>query len=337
VLRNPIKGEQQLRNERFIALRFDGPFKPGHSIPIEFSKGEGKRTPLEVPYSADEAEPAYVVEWNEQTQKNELKRVGHSSGGAMLSPLIREAQAQQEVSPGAAAGQTSPLQPAPPADDRCTQDIATLQDSSTDVGAKIAATEDLGQLDDAHFRDCLSTRTKREPVLVTFIDLSRHDDPELASKSHRVLRRFDVDQYLIQQLSRPESAKAVEPILLRLDRTQAEAVLKRAGAEQSPSLKRLSGRIGAGEQTQMVRPSGSAKGDRYYVEATWDPNRQDVVDCLTRLFNEELISRRSLADEAALMRARSERLVYWYDKDWAIGMARKVEACGGKASFVNPK
>src|SRR5439155_5430336 len=143
-------------------------------------KGEGKRTPLEVPYSADEAEPAYVVEWNEQTQKNELKRVGHSSGGAMLSPLIREAQAQQEVSPGAAAGQTSPLQPAPPADDRCTQDIATLQDSSTDVGAKIAATEDLGQLDDAHFRDCLSTRTKREPVLVTFIDLSRHDDPELA-------------------------------------------------------------------------------------------------------------------------------------------------------------
>jgi len=37
------------------------------------------------------------------------------------------------------------------------------------------------------------------------------------------------------------------------------------------------------------------------------------------------------------MKGRRDRVVYWYGKEWAISIARKIEDCGGQARFVSPR
>jgi hypothetical protein len=86
----------------------------------------------------------------------------------------------------------------------------------------------------------------------------------------------------------------------------------------------------------LLRPTGSSQGDRYYVRATWDPADEHEVPCLTQLFNDELASTRSVKAEAAKMKGRAERLIYWYSKDWAISISKKISDCGGKAQYVTP-
>jgi hypothetical protein len=94
--------------------------------------------------------------------------------------------------------------------------------------------------------------------------------------------------------------------------------------------------VRSGEKQQILAPVGSEGGDRYYVKANWDPKDQKTAGCLTELFNKELISSRTLLEEQQMMSGRSERLVYWYTKDWALSMAEKIKACGGNASFPLP-
>ena len=81
----------------------------------------------------------------------------------------------------------------------------------------------------------------------------------------------------------------------------------------------------------MLTPVGSSGGDRYYVQAHWDPKNRRV----TGLFHRELASTLPLQDEQKLMADRSERLVFWYTKEWALSIAGEIDACGGKASFPN--
>ena len=69
-------------------------------------------------------------------------------------------------------------------------------------------------------------------------------------------------------------------------------------------------------------------------QLTWNANNATVFDCLTRLFNSELVSKRTLREESALMRGKTQRFVFWYTKDWAIHISEEIKKCGGKAEFV---
>src|SRR5439155_13043922 len=89
-------------------------------------------------------------------------------------------------------------------------------------------------------------------------------------------------------------------------------------------------------QAQQIAPTASPQGDRYYVKATWDPANASTVDCLASLFNKELITNRTLDQERSLMKNRKARLVYGYDKEWGVGIAGKIKACGGSAAYVHP-
>jgi hypothetical protein len=34
------------------------------------------------------------------------------------------------------------------------------------------------------------------------------------------------------------------------------------------------------------------------------------------------------------MRGKSQRFVYWYSKEWAMGIASRIKRCGATAEFV---
>ena len=72
------------------------------------------------------------------------------------------------------------------------------------------------------------------------------------------------------------------------------------------------------------------------MQANWDPRDEKSTGCFTHLFNREPAIVRSLAEEQKLMAGRSQRVAYWYTKEWALLMAEKISMCGGKASFPAP-
>jgi hypothetical protein len=166
------------------------------------------------------------------------------------------------------------------------------------------------------------------------MDLTRHSDKELSYRAKQVLNRIDIHEYLVQQLqstNRADRANA-EKVLFKLDKAEAMKVSSKLGPTRSSE---LASRLESRGNAPQVLPTASPQGDRYYVKATWDPRNPSVVECLTGLFSRELISNRSLDQERSLMKNRSERLVYWYDKEWSVEMSRQIKSCGGTATFVH--
>jgi hypothetical protein len=111
--------------------------------------------------------------------------------------------------------------------------------------------------------------------------------------------------------------------------------VKLAAANGAPGIKDLAGAVSSGKKQTVLVPTGSEKGDRYYIKATWNPNDKAAVHCLNDLFNAELAGNLSLQDDAGKMNGH-ERYAYWYTKEWATSFSTKVVKCGGQASYSRP-
>jgi hypothetical protein len=203
------------------------------------------------------------------------------------------------------------------------------------VGAKIDALDRLNGLDAAALKAYSETVTEKEPFALTLIELTRHSDRELSSKAKALADKAGVNQGIAAQLNSPKAdvRNAAQKAVFRMSPERAETILQQTA--QTPQNRTLASQVQAGTKQRVLTPVGSAGGDRYYVKAQWDPRNQTVVNCLTGVFNRELISTRSIDDERKLMAGRSERIVFWYTQEWALGIADKIEACGGKATFPN--
>ncbi len=330
--------ETQLRNEHFVAIQ-ETPFRRGQTIQIDFGKGQEKRNTFEIAYSPEEVEAAFVIEWNDKEQRNIMKKFSVDKKSAGLFSVDRLVFAQsilpQSIPVDRGVTVTRRVQPTN-VNLTFRKLVDDLQSPYTDVGSKIVATEQISKLDPATFKECLTTKTQQESMLVTLLDLKRHTDKELASKANQVLIQFDVEGYLAQQLGSDnvEVRKDAQEALFHMDKAQAERVIKTVDAKKTPGSKLFFAQFDSYSASRSVRATGSLNGDRYYVKAEWDPSNGETVSCLTRLFHDELQTSRTIDQEAVLMRGRKERLVYWYSKEWAIGITGKIEHCGGKASFV---
>jgi len=339
-LRTAMQGESDpLHNVHFVAIQAR-PFVKGQLFEIAYLKeGAAKRTTLRLAYEG-EAAPAYRIEYNEQARVSELKKI---------PTLAQPAQEQQHAaySPFAAYAQSLPVSKLPAMSSQIVQRsvqapagvdmrlVSLLQDSRTPVGAKIDALDRLNALDAASLKAYAQAVTDREPFALTLIELSRHSDKELAYKAKTLADKAGVDATLAAQLNSPtaEVRGGAQKAVLRVTPERAERIIQQA--PNSARNRTLASEVQTGDKQRVLRPVGSAGGDRYYVKANWDPNNQRVVSCLTGLFQRELMSARSPQDEQKLMAGKSERLVFWYTKEWALSMADKIDACGAKASFPN--
>lgn len=328
--------ESQVRNESLLIIQ-KAPFIPGNKYSLKLSKGGRKIYIFDIPYT-DKGVPRYVFIEKGEKIVLKLKEVVPIS----INWFVGTAWAKESIADSAdvimprveITEKSLPL-------DSINKIIHTIQSVNTPVGLKIDALDAIAQSDEKSFEEMLSTNLYQEFVVTTLLDLTRHSDKELASKARKLFSPKGKDYNVGKEL-----AKFYK--LNKINKEDLEEIITRASQEQAISIminftantnvkwaKALKTKVVNGEIKHLALvPTGSARGDKYYVKATWNPKDDEVVSCLTKLFNDQLASQRSLADEQVLMKGKSERYVYWYSKEWALLMHERIKECGGDASFI---
>lgn len=314
----------QICNDYFLIVR-EKPFSETEEFDIYFSRGGDYQERLSLKYQI--GEPKFRIEFDQQTGKNTLKRT--SSGPSSNVHLLNMAYAQMAPIP-ARVRVTAPA--SNPVVDMAL--VNALQDERTPVGNKIASVDRLGSLPDHTLKSCFETITQKELMILTLLDLARHTDKELSYKSSTLVeKRYNLQSFFSQKLLSSNSADRDVAVKI-LFRIQPDSALRYIPASGPSWLNGLRNEVRSGKRSRVLIPTGSSGGDRYYVRATWDPRNQQAVNCLTQLFNRNLMSQRSPGDETSLMKGRSDRLIYWYSKEWALNIASDIERCGASAAFV---
>jgi hypothetical protein len=320
---------ENYRDEHFVILQ-SSPFKNGQQFELDFWKdGAQAMDQFYLTYGGDQ--PVYTVTFDEKQGRNTLNSVPEVKRDGALNQLFAEptvyaqtgATAQVQVDQGRRRISTTG-QPA------AAQSSATLilQDSHSTVGAKLGVIRDLlKQSSNVNLLDGLPG----EPLIITLLDLSRHSDPELAYYASQLLNQTGATQKVVGLLrsSNSEQQRVGMSALLHMD--------ERSSAEVLGSVPSTKAAFEAHPPTWLrLIPTASSQGDQYYVRASWDPKNATVVNCLTDLFNKELISNRPIEQEKKLMQEKNTRLVYWYDKQWSMYISDRITRCGGSASYVSP-
>ena len=313
-----------LRNERFLIVQ-GSPLSKGQTVDVEFSKNKSTRNTFHIVYDPSAPDPKFSVDWDDTLHTNVLRQ--EKTPPVQAGGLIWTVHAAQVATPvnQVYQGKSRPSQIAPQAK----SPVAVLQDPSSDVGGKIVALDEINRSPVTVLTGASSTG--HEPILATLLDLTRYSDKEVSYKATVAIKRVDIDDYVLQKLksSQKRDQDDGQQVLFKLEPADSARILGKLSPTKAAALRAKTSQIG---DSQVV-PTASAQGDRYYVRATWDNKNTAAVNCLTNLFHSELINNRSLDQERALMN-RGQRLVYWYDKEWSIGIAEKIRNCGGTATFV---
>jgi len=311
-----------VRYEHFVVVQ-DTPFAKGQMFEVEFSKNKSARNLFRIPYTPGAADARFRVNWDDTVHTNVLQpdaAVAAESHGFVWT--AHAGQASIPVYQGRPAKSQTAKMAAP-------SPIAVLQDSNSDVGSKIVALDQLDKMPASVLSD---QGTEKEPALATLLDLTRYSDKEVSYKAELLIKKVNVDDYVAGKLSSSQAKDQHEgqQVLLKMEKSDSERVLAKLKPQRASQLQETVSQAA----NYRVIPTPSAQGDRYYVRATWDAANARTVECLTNLFHAELINSRSIEQERTIMKDRSQRLVYWYDKQWTIEMAAKIRACGGNAAFV---
>ncbi len=216
--------------------------------------------------------------------------------------------------------------------------VEILQNELSNVGKKTDALIFLRNLDDKLFNNFIVKSTKKEPMILTILDLSRHTDKELSYLAEKIINeRFKVDNYLRRMLldANVTTKVLIEKILFRMEKIRVGKILNEIpSTEKNTWIRNIEKDIKRGKKFRVLIPTGSRKGDRYYVKAFWDKKNESRIECLTNLFFHELIHNRTIEEERVLMKNRETRIVWWYSKIWALYMVKKIDDCDAKAEFI---
>lgn len=335
-----------IHNSHFVVVQPKS-FVDCQRFPVNLSKGEkGSGESFEIEYRKDddsESEPAFTIEWDAKSLKNVVKRE-HLQGkpcagsGSLVVTVYADSLSAAQVRKKQSGSRFDAKRVASAQRPAASEDIEILQDTRTNVGGKLRAIQDFAALPQADQDAALSSVTDVEPVLVTFLDLTRHSDKELAYRVIVVLQNFDSDSFVVNLSRTADSTNRSTALtdMEHMESPQVDRVLEKLKANRGPEYSAVLSLTRDPKNFQRLRPTGSPQGDRYYVRAAWDSNNQSTLSCLTNLFNRELISSRSMQQEQVKMQGRNTRLVYWYTKDWAVQIANQVRQCGGSSEYVSP-
>ena len=323
---------ERVRSEEFLVARKRNlPFTEDHHFSLVFRGSDGNETDLRLRY-CDGSQPEYrIIQSLEDgpiidTETCALPQESEADDQTAfwLPSLWPIANAAEAIDLPIAAEPSSLL-----ASPTVKQNIVSaLQTERTDTPTKSQLLTYIAQ-DEALLKRYLAEVTDKEPFVLTLLDLTRHTDGSLSSKADALLADFDLALYLTTLLNSKQydGESLVHEIL---------AARRDVDTPKIAHDELLAPLLAKTERRTLV-PTASPQGDRYYVRASWptDETRVETEACLTRAFNEELITTRTLNQEAALMSTlQANRLVYWYSKEWAEYMAGRITECGAVASFT---
>lgn len=316
------EGNLKHYNLHFLALN-DKEAKEGENMEIYYWKNGSKNYEIfSIPLAQNDC--YYKIIWSENDESNVLRRFNCdeeiASRGTFLSTAYAQSrQKYYELKP----------ENKKTIDTRISKSsIGELQFERTEVGKKIEILDKLNNSDTSKIRNYYFNNNYKEPLALTLYELSRHSDSELAFKASKLNKKFNSVQSISSYIN--FNTNSTEEVLKRLDTAFAKQVVERIEFDLDPN----SLEIGV-ENDKLLKPVGSEKGDRYYVKATWNPNDETVVKCLTALFNKSTLEKRSIEKEQEIMENRKSRTFFWYSKSNALNMAEGIEACGGYSKFIN--
>lgn len=204
-----------------------------------------------------------------------------------------------------------------------------LQNERTSTGTKRDLLRVIGEGKEEKISSFLTYVSEKEPMLRTVLDLSRHTDEKVAeyasSLLHRATTASSIADYMADVKQRGGD-NAISAVMVGMDKATADRW-------------RLTEKWRSVTQSghDLLIPTGSPQGDRYYIRADWDPENWEQVNCLAELFWSQLLAGRSLPAEKAIMKVmEGSRTAYWYSKEWAYFMKYEIEeGCEAQAFFVN--
>ena len=202
---------------------------------------------------------------------------------------------------------------------------------------KILFMDDMLQFPQDCLQNLLAQKTEKELILLTVYDLTRHTDLKVAEKAKDLARQFDAGYWIAEAIASddPDRRAQIISFLLRIEPESMRDLLNTAELTQEGQ-SALQAELNAGTR-RVLFPTGSADGERYHVQASWDPQSEEQVNCLSRLFHQSLLANRSVEEEKQILMARAEspaRSSYWYSKQWALNMAQAIESCGAQSAFI---
>lgn len=216
--------------------------------------------------------------------------------------------------------------------------IKTIMSERSSIKRKLWAFSNLIDVDSNEIQKIGAVTVKRDlTFLLDLVDLSRHNNDTLASFAKKLSKKINIEKTLKNALL--DSVKPPMNIIKRMTVLDSEtknnifSALKKNKWEMKKFEKRALEKIKTSPTRQLI-PTGTNQGDRYYVQANWAKDDNKTLDCLTFLFNTELLSNRTLEEEKKKMK-NGWRLVYWYSRTWAIYIAEHIERCGGRAKFIS--
>ncbi len=325
----------QKRNELFVFIQ-NRPFETNQSFRVRyFKQGSKNEESMSINYSP-EPEVEYYVDYDTTAQRSVLKPVNQPSAFLMPGMTVYAQDFTQNLS----SGSKSILKV-----DFKDEQIARLQNEGTAVGTKIDILDGLDRLSKEELTPYIETITEKESMITTLLDLSRHTDKELSFKAQKIVDKTSptISSFLAENLVKSGSSREqATSILFRMEQERAQQILSSIPrASTGAWYPQLSQNISDSSNLKILFPTGSSKGDRYYVKALWDPGNSESVECLTKLFHSSLSHNRSYEEELALMQGkdkdRKTRWVYWYSKSWALSIADGIKKCGAEASFESIK
>lgn len=315
-----------VHDEQFVALS-EHPFGKLQKFPVDFSKNQATHDQLLIECGPDDGGNVFTPGLKDG--RNTLDRMGYASSPFdWMKPQVVYAQQslpaqlpsdklKPPLAPMAQQQRGSAVDPSA---------VDTLQDPISSVGMKILALRRLQSPDPQTMATYFRVNSRGEPFAATILDLTRHSDPELAYDAKSIVDSSVFQDYLRQALRSkdPVTRQTAESVLSHMDSERAAGFTK--GLEVANEVK-----------NRALVPTNFPDGDRYFLEIRWTSDDKKQVDCLADFFAASLDDAGSEAKQKALMRNRSQRLIYSSYPEWVIPAAGKIEKCGAKVGFVRPK
>ena len=314
------RGGAERRAEDFIIVQNE-PFRKGTQFVISYQKTGGDQEDLT--FKFDGTRPDFRVAFKDG--HNELEPISPPA------PAVKTTQWDLSLVDSAYAGVTARRPPMlaqqlAPMDDAAV--MHALQNDRVFVGTEIRALDAMRKMSAADRARLAGSDGTLEPMIVSLLDLTRHEDGEVAYKAQDLLKRIDAAVIFRSKFGNARTRKLYTTYLQRLDASVvAQVVHGWEGA--APEIAQASRQVALNHwNPHLVRGTPAADGDEYWITGL-SPSAVS-----TRCIQGALTAKDTSTDSKPPVQSEGNRVsTFSYSKPWVVSAADAVEKCGGHVEF----
>jgi hypothetical protein len=327
----PMPGVTPTFDVNFLAYQEkpfgDGTFEIRYRKPYDPDLGTPDFISVSVP--RDGSHYDFDAVYNEKSGMNELvprltapARPQRPSTAWSFTPTAYAAPLPQMSSQAQQRQISSGVIPAPSVASVHNAIVTALQSVKVYTGSEIQALDNVRRAsatDRAQFTESEVT----EPMIISLLDLTRHEDHELRSKARALLEGVDIRSIFARKLSGTGVRDIYFAALTRIDVRTALAILKGISHDPNPTATRaLRHRIEAAAWApRFLSATTSSHGDRYWLAVGWRDGDRPSEKCVADTFSNS----RGPDMGPESMRSPTMRQIFSYSKQRILDLADRIE------------